>query len=467
MAKIEFLGAVNTVTGSKFVISDDISSVLVDCGMFQGNKADAYQKNKAFDSNQPNPDYCILSHAHIDHAGMLPSLVKRGYAGKIYSTPATMNLCTHMLKDSVEVFTKELPIIRKIFKKNGIKEIVTPLYGVEDVEHCMNQFFPVDYEREFKLNSKMSFMFQDSCHILGSASVKLNVIDNNIKHRVFYTSDLGHNQSLLSEEPIVPQDIDYLIIESTYGNKKRILEDVYSKTAEYVNDAFKRGGRVIIPAFSVARMQTMILILHKLHILGLIPDITIYVDSPLGVKVTNLYEKYDNAIKQDTLKFFKNANVNPFNNSMIKYVTGMEESKLLSESGEPCVIISASGMCEGGHVREHLKTTVEDPKSTVMFVGYNAVETLGSRLQYNNGSVTIDGEAYRVRCKIESIGGLSAHADLQYLIGYIENVVASNAIKQIFLVHGEPESVKNIERILKLKGITNVVIPELGEKYKL
>jgi metallo-beta-lactamase family protein len=211
----------------------------------------------------------------------------------------------------------------------------------------------------------------------------------------------------------------------------------------------------------------MILILHKLHILGLIPDINIYVDSPLGVKVTKLYEKYESTIRQDTLKFFKDINVNPFNDSMIKYITGMEESMLLAESNEPCVIISASGMCEGGHVREHLKFTVEDPKSTVMFVGYNAVETLGRRLEENNGSVTINGEAYRVRCKIESISGLSAHADLDYLIGYIENVIASNAIKKIFLVHGEPESVKNIEKILKTKGITNVVIPELGTQYKL
>jgi len=467
MPKIEFFGAVNTVTGSKFVVSNDNSSVLVDCGMFQGNKADAYLKNRDFDKSQMNPDYCILSHSHIDHSGMLPSLVKRGYAGKVYSTPATMDLCTHMLRDSVEVFTKELPIIRKIFKKNGIKEVVSPIYGIEDVEHCMNQFFPVDFEKEFKLNSKMSFSFHDSCHILGSASVKINMIDHNIKHSVFYSSDIGHNKSLLCEEPSVPQDIDYLIIESTYGNKKRVEEDVYGKTIEYVNDAIKRGGRVIIPAFSVARMQTMILILHKLHILGLIPDINIYVDSPLGVKVTKLYEKYESTIRQDTLKFFKDINVNPFNDSMIKYITGMEESMLLAESNEPCVIISASGMCEGGHVREHLKFTVEDPKSTVMFVGYNAVETLGRRLEENNGSVTINGEAYRVRCKIESISGLSAHADLDYLIGYIENVVASNAIKKIFLVHGEPESVKNIEKILKTKGITNVVIPELGTQYKL
>jgi metallo-beta-lactamase family protein len=372
-----------------------------------------------------------------------------------------------MLRDSVEVFTKELPIIRKIFKKNGIKEVVSPLYDTEDVDHCMNQFFPVDYERDYKLNSKMSFSFHDSCHILGSASVKINVTENNIKHRVFYTSDLGHNKSLLCEEPTIPQDIDYLIIESTYGNKKRFEEDVYNKTIEYVNDAFKRGGRVIIPAFSVARMQTMILILHKLHILGLIPDITIYVDSPLGVKVTKLYEKYESTIKQETLKFFKDLNINPFNDTMIQYVTSMEDSKLLAESGEPCVIISASGMCEGGHVREHLKFTVEDQKSTVLFVGYNAIETLGSRLQYNNGAVTIDGESYRVRCKIETISGLSAHADLDYLLGYIENVVASNAIKKIFLVHGEPDSVKNVQRLLKQKGITNVVIPELGEQYKL
>ena len=300
MSNIEFHGAVNEVTGSKFIVSDGKYKVMFDCGMHQGYKDIAYIKNKHFDENIPEVDDCVLSHAHIDHSGMLPSMVKNGYKGRIYATPPTRDLCRHMLKDSVNVFTKELPIISKILKKNRCKEQVYQLYEESHVDETISRFVQYKYNEVFKLGKNFSCSFHDSCHILGSASVKIDVTDHDVSHRIWYTSDLGHDSALLTNEPTIPQNIDYLIIESTYGNKERGEEDVVQLTLEAINDAMKRGGRVIIPAFSVGRMQTMLLIVHKLHILGLIPNVPIYVDSPLGVKVTRLYEKYEEEINQET-----------------------------------------------------------------------------------------------------------------------------------------------------------------------
>lgn len=467
MSTIEFHGAVNTVTGSKFIVSNKDAKVLVDCGMYQGYKDEAYLQNKYFNEDTPIVTDCILSHAHIDHSGLLPVLVKKSFVGNIHSTHATRDLCRYMLPDSVNVFDKELPIIKKILRKKRINERVEPLYDHDDVKMCMDRFITHDYDEMVTLRDGLSFSLHDSCHILGSASVRLNVTENNISHRIWYTSDIGHDSALLTNEPMVPQDIDYLVIESTYGNKKREEEDVAQKVMNAINDASRRGGRIVIPAFSVGRMQTLLLIVHKLHLMGMIPNIPIYVDSPLGVKVTRLYEKYSDHINEETMKFFTDNNINPFQNSMIRYVTEMKDSMDIATSDEPCIIISASGMCEGGHIREHLKYTVGDKNSTVLFVGYNAEGTLGRRLQENNGNVKIDAKEYRVRCKVESISGLSAHADLDYLVQYVENVVSSNALKKIFLVHGDPDAIKNVKKVLNSKGIDNVVIPKLREKYEL
>lgn len=467
MSNISFYGAVNEVTGSKFIVTSDRYKAMFDCGAWQGSKDEAYVKNRHFDENAPTVDDVVLSHAHIDHSGMLPSLVKNGFHGTIYATPPTRDLCNHMLKDSVNVFTKELPVINKMLRKKNSKIPVTPLYTIDDVEACMGRFKTVGYEKVFTLNKRMKFSFHDSCHILGSASVKIDVKDHDVSHRIWYTSDIGHDRSLLCNTPKIPQDIDYLVIESTYGNKKRQEEDVEQLTLEAINDAMKRGGKVIIPAFSVGRMQTMTLIIHKLHIMGLIPDVPIYVNSPLGVKVTRLYEKYEDQINQDTINYFRDNGFDPFEGPMIKYISSMEESHEISIADERSIIISASGMCEGGFIREHLKNNAPDKNSTVLFVGYNAIGTLGRRMQENGGMVTIDGESVRVRCKVETISGLSAHADLKFLVDYVESVVSANAIKQIYLIHGDPDAIINVQNVLYDRGIENVTIPELGHRYKL
>jgi len=467
MPKIEFYGACETVTGSKFIISNNDTRVMLDCGMYQGHKDEAYLKNKNFSEDIPRVDHCILSHAHIDHSGMLPVLTRSSFTGKIYSTHPTLELCKHMLKDSVAVFTKELSIIAKMLKKKKIHTIVEPLYTTDDVDFCMTRFKPINYGKTVQLSDKISFTLYDSCHILGSASIKLNISENNISHRVWYTSDLGHDKSLLSNTPNVPIDINNLIIETTYGNKKRPEEDVVQKVMDIIIDAHKRGGKIIIPTFSVQRMQTLLLIIHKLHIMGFIPNIPIYVDSPLGVKVTKIYEKYESELNQDIISFFTENGFEPFEGEMIHYVSSMEESKELAVSDKSMIILSASGMCEGGHIREHLKWNLADKNSTVMFVGYNAEGTLGRRIQDTSGTVNIDGLPYRVRCKVETIHGFSAHADLNYIVDYVIRASRANVLRNIFLVHGDKSASRNVKNILETKGINNIIIPEIGKSYTL
>jgi len=467
MSKIEFRGACSEVTGSKMIISNNTTKVLLDCGMFQGKKIESYVKNREFKDNIPDVDYCILSHAHIDHSGLLPSLVSGGYNGKIYSTPATNDLCKYMLADSVSVFSKEIQLIRKMLKRAKIHIQADPIYDIDDVSKCMDRFVSVDYRHKTYLTNDISFSFHDSCHILGSASIKLNVTNYNNTNKIWYTSDLGHDHSLLSNSPKIPEGIDTLIIESTYGNKKRNKEDSLQEVMDIVVDVYKRGGKLLIPTFSVARMQTLLLIIHKLQILGMIPELPIYVNSPLGVKVTHLYEKYEDSLNKDIINFFKEKGLQPFSSNNIHYITDAHESEILATKDGSMIILSASGMMEGGFVREHAKHILPDKHSTILFVGYNGDGTLGRRIQESNGAVTIDGEHIRVRSKVETLHGFSAHADLDNIIKYIEGVVEWNHIKNIFLVHGESEAITNIKDILHKKGITNVIIPEINTEYKL
>ena len=281
------------VTGSNILITYNNKKIMLDYGCFQGHKDEAYLKNLDMYNSEIIPDQVILSHSHIDHSGNLSFLTKKGFAGNIYSTPGTKDLCDHMLIDSAKVSTKELPIISRMLRKKGNKTKVIPLYSIEDAKKCLNaKWVPVGYNTPTKIDNTAKFSFHDSCHILGSASIKLVINNDGKPIKLWYTSDLGYDESLVCNEPEIPLDINNLIIESTYGDRSRKPIDVYQAILDQVLDTHRRGGKLVIPAFSVGRMQTVILILHKLYELGLIPDIKIFVDSPLGVKVTGLHSKY-------------------------------------------------------------------------------------------------------------------------------------------------------------------------------
>ena len=466
MATIEFIGACGEVTGSKIIIESNGKKLLLDCGMVQGRKDIAYLQNKEFSENIPCVDNVCISHSHIDHSGLLPSLTKN-FSGKIYTTQSTKELCSNMLKDSVTVFTREIPVIKSMLARKNIHTTIEPLYTEQDVDTCLSYFKTQPYDTPFSIDDNTTIRFDDSCHILGSASTHITINEYTIPYKIYYTSDIGHNYSILCNEPKVPLDIDYLIIESTYGNKRRIKTDIYSDIANYIIDAYKRKGKVIIPAFSVGRMQTIIIILHKLHILGMIPDIPIFVDTPLGVKVTNTYMNHEDELNHETVKFFTDKGLSPLHFNNINYVNSSTESMSEINKCESCIILSSSGMCDGGRVVEHIKNNVSDKNSTILFVGYNAKGTLGRELQEHKGSVVINNEKYRVNCKIKSVDGLSAHADLEYLLYYIKSCASLNNIKQIYLVHGEKDALQNLKTELNNIGIHNVCISEKNKIYEL
>jgi len=468
MNSISFYGAVDEVTGSKILINSWRHSVLLDCGAFQGRRDESYLANKEFYNEDIRPDHVILSHSHLDHSGMLPALYKNGYNGNVYCTAATKDLAKYMLPDAVKVMEKDLPIVAKMLARSGQKNNVDMIYDAKDVSSILSKFVEVPYLEDRQLTDEIGFKLVDNCHILGSASVKLTVDQKGTKHKIWYTSDLGHDHSVLSNQPVIPQDITHLIIETTYGNKNRSTNDPIQEILDSVVSTFRRGGKTIIPAFSVHRMQTIILILHKLYRENAMPDIPIYVDSPLGNKVTGLYSKYQDELNEDTIKYFTDQGFDPFNFPNLTYINDMAETNRVSKSSDPCIILSASGMCEGGMVRAYLKDNITSPINNVLLVGYTAQGTLGRRLlEHRNEPVVIDGEKYMAKCQTSYIEGFSAHADIEYLLDYIDKASDNSKIKKIYLIHGEEDSVRNVKRRLELKGYKNVVIPEKGKSYKL
>jgi len=468
MNSIRFFGACEEVTGSKIEVSSWKNKVLMDCGSFQGHRDEAYLANKHFLEEEIHPDYVILSHAHIDHAGMLPALTKYGYSGPIYCTTATKDLCTYMLPDAAKVMEKDLPIIFNMLSKSGNKKNIEVLYDGKDVSKCLNQFSDVPYGEIIKLTDEIEFQLTDSCHILGSASIKLIVDHKGRKHKIWYTSDLGHDRSILSNKPVYPQDITHLIIETTYGNKERNLIDPVQSLLDNIIMTYRRGGKVIIPAFTVHRMQTIIIILHKLYRENALPDMPIYVDSPLGNKVTNLYSKYQDTLNKETLDYFIRQGLDPYNFNKLTYVNDINDTNTISKSSDPCIIISASGMCEGGMILSYLKDNVQNHLNHVLLVGYTAQGTLGRRLLENrNAIVTIDGEKYTNSAQTTYIDGFSAHADKEFILDYVDKTSETNKLKQIYLIHGDQESVLNIKKELEKRGHNNITIPKKGIAYKL
>ena len=463
MHAITFRGAVGEVTGSKIEISSYKNTVLMDYGLVQGHRDTAYIENKKFADEPLDPDFCIISHSHLDHSGLLPTLKDT----PIYSTPATYELCRHMIPDSLKVMGKELDVIKRMLKRKKIKLPVKELYTKEDIDKCLNNFKTSNYGEWVKLTKEIRFKLMDSCHILGSASVEVEVNQRGNKHRVYYTSDLGHDKSLLHSNPIVPQNITHLIIETTYGNKKRHGGKPQDKLLDLILDANRRGGRTIIPAFSVARMQSIILMLHRLYRENALPNIPVYVDSPLGNKVTKIYRNNLDLLNQETVSFFEDQGYDPFNFPTLEYVNNLDRTEAISTGDENCIIISASGMLEGGFARKYVEDNIGDKRNTVALVGYCAEGTLGERLLHTSGVVNFNGCTHRVRCKVDYVEGFSAHSDVDYLIGYIEKATELNDLKAIYLIHGDVAAANNVMKILRDKGYKNVIIPIKNNPYKL
>jgi metallo-beta-lactamase family protein len=461
--QIEFIGGARTVTGSQHLLHINGKKILLECGLFQGKRSETYEKNKNFRFNPAEIDALILSHAHIDHSGNIPNLVSKGFNGLIYATSATVDLCQIMLRDSAHLQEKDIEFVNKKKKKKG-EELFEPLYTLEDVEKAMQQFVGVQYNRTIDLFPGIRFTFRDAGHILGSAGVHLNIEEaGNKKISLGFSGDIGRPDSPVIKSPDVLRDLDVLIMESTYGNRlhspaEEVEEDFSSTITKVIND----GGKVIIPAFAVGRTQTIVYMLHKLFDQNRIPEVPIYVDSPLAVEATNIFRSHPECMDRETYRIFLQDGDDPFGFGRLKYIKKTEESKELNEKSGPMIIISASGMAEGGRILHHLVHSIGNSKNLILFVGYAAEHTLARKIMEGNEKVNIFGEEYEVRAKIKKMDYFSGHADQRELLDYLR-LNNQNKLKNIFLVHGEEEMALPFKEKILQEGYENVQFPASGE----
>jgi len=463
--EIEFIGAARTVTGSQHLLYVNGKKILLDCGLYQGRRKEAFEINRTFKFSPTEIDALILSHAHIDHSGKIPNLVKNGFSGPIYATAATVDLCQIMLRDSAHLQERDVYVVNKIRKRQK-KNLFEPLYELEDVEKAMDNFIGVQYNRSTEIFPGINLIYRDAGHILGSASILLEIDEgNNKKIRFGFTGDIGRPFMPVIKSPDLLRDLDIIIMESTYGNRLHpVTEEAEEELAVVVKQTYENGGKIIIPAFAVGRTQLLVYELHKLFNENRIPEIPIYVDSPLAVNATNIFRSHPECLDRETYRVFIQNDEDPFGFKRLKYITTVDQSKELNEKHEPMIIISASGMAEGGRILHHLANNIGNPKTLVLFVGYAAEHTLARRIMDGAESVNILGQEHKVKSKVKTMDYFSAHADQKELIDYLR-LNPTNKLQNVFLVHGEEEQALPLKERLKSKGYRNVHYPASGQKF--
>ena len=464
--KITIWGAARTVTGSMHLVElENGKTLLLDCGLYQGRRAEARDINTRRSFDASSIDAVLLSHAHIDHSGLLPRLWRDGFRGKIWCTHATYDLCAVMLLDSAHIHEKDAEWLNRRNRKRG-REPVTPLYTMADAESVLDHFMGVGYRQPFVPVEGVSVEYRDAGHILGSATMVLTVTEGGKTKKLGFTGDVGRSGRPILRDPAPMADCDLLISESTYGGKtheppersKVRLEEIVRRTSQ-------RGGRVIIPAFAVGRTQEIVYILDQLAREERLPRIPVFVDSPMAVNATDVYrlhpECYDRALRDYLM-----SDDDPFGFDQLEYVREASRSKELNGLRVPMVVISASGMCEAGRILHHLRNNVEDPRNTVMIVGYCADHTLGKRLIEQRPIVRIFGEEHALRAEVEVMNSYSAHADEPELLEFIGHL-DRDRLQRILLVHGAPERQSLLRGALEELGYENVVIPDRGDSFEL
>lgn len=470
--KLTFRGAVGTVTGSMHEVSVDGKRILLDCGLFQGRRKEARQRNSQLPFPGESVDSVILSHAHIDHSGNLPSLVKNGFAGPIYATPATTDLCGEMLRDSAHIHESDAAFLnRRLSRRRRIDLTATngkiqPLYTRDDAAQAMTLFREVSYRTPENVSESLSYEAYDAGHMLGSSSVVLSEKSASGSIKLAFSGDVGRPGLPIIRDPQpLPDGIDYLIIESTYGGRlhreggavKEQLADIVKRTAE-------RGGNLIVPAFAVGRTQQLVLLLHELTLEQRIPELPIFVDSPLATNVTRVFRDHPECYDEETYKFLQSAK-DPFAFGRLRYTRSVDESKALNDLRYPFVVISASGMCEAGRILHHLKNHISEPRNTVLIAGYQAQHTLGRRLLQGKFEVPIFGRPTRLRAEVVKLNELSGHADQSELLKWMEPIAAG--LKGVFLVHGEVDQSRAFARAIKDRFGLKAVLPEVAQSFDL
>lgn len=463
--QIHFHGAARTVTGSQHLLEINGHRLLLDCGLYQGRRADTYSRNLNFVYDPRTVDAVILSHAHIDHAGNLPNLVKSGYGGPIHATRATADLASIMMADSGRIQESDAEWLNKKRARRG-EAPIEPLYTEADAKRAADLLQGVSYNQPFEPVPGVVARFVEAGHILGSAAVSLEIEERGKKIRFWFSGDIGRFDLPLLRDPILPENADYLLMESTYGDKTHHDPSrAFDEFQEIVRRTIKRGGKVIIPAFAVGRTQELVYDLNIMMYERDVPLVPVYVDSPLAVNASDIFRRHPECFDAETRQFVEEARHPALDFKMLTYVRSVEESKALNDRKEPMIIISASGMAETGRILHHLRNNIENPKNTVCIVSWQAPHTLGRRLADREKRVKIFGEPYTVKAEIATIGGLSGHAGQNLLVEYASAV--KKTVKKIFLVHGEEKPAMTLMEKLKDRDLREVYYPELHSSAEL
>lgn len=463
--RIHFHGAAHTVTGSQHLLEINGSRLLLDCGLYQGRRADTYARNLNFPFDPHAVDAVILSHAHIDHAGNLPNLVRRGYSGPIYATRATGDLSDVMLQDSGHIQESDAKFINK---KRAIRRQppIEPIYTQVDAVKVAKQFSGVDYGQAFEPVPGVTARFVEAGHILGSAAVSLDIQEKGRKLRFWFSGDIGRFKLPLIRDPVLPDSADYMIMECTYGDKPHNdPATAFEEFRDIVIRTVQRGGKIIIPAFAVGRTQELVFHLNHMMTSGDIPLIPVYVDSPLAVNASQVFRRHPDCFDPETRQFVEQARHPALDFQMLTYIRTVDESKALNDRNDPMVIISASGMAETGRILHHLRNNIESPRNTICIVSWQAPDTLGRRLADREKQINIFGEPYQVRAEVRTVSGLSAHAGQDLLTEYA--MAVRRQVRQIFLVHGEEKPALALQEQLKRRDLHQVHYPELHESVDI
>ena len=470
--KITFWGAAQTVTGSMHEVAVEGRRYLLDCGLYQGRRQEARQRNSTFPFPVDSVAAVMLSHAHIDHSGNLPSLAKAGYEGPVYTTPASADLCVPMLADSAHLQELDAMYLNKRRSRRSLVDEladsnqVQPLYTTEDAEKLTALYRPVPLHTNTDVGTALSYRAVDAGHMLGSSCIVLTVQEGKQPVRVAFSGDVGRHGLPIINDPEAMPAADYLIMESTYGDRlHQPLDNVRNKLADIVTRTAARGGKIIVPSFAVGRTQQLVVLLHELSDENRIPNIPIFVDSPLAVNVTDVFRKHKELFDAETRRFLDNGE-DPFGFRRLRYLRDVNESKALNDLRGPFIVISASGMCEAGRILHHLRNNIENPKNTILITGFQGENTLGRKIVEKMPEVPIFGELFRLRAEVAKINELSGHADQRELLAWMKPM-AKAGLKRVFLVHGEPSQQKALAAAIRETYDLEATIPSRSESFLL
>ena len=463
--KITFYGAAQTTTGSMHLVEANGKKILLDCGLYQGRRKEAFEKNRNLPVDASSIDYVILSHAHIDHSGNLPQLVRQGFRGRVFARQSTVELCGVLLRDSCFLQKRDLEYVNKKRRRDG-KKLFEPLYDERDVDILMQLFSPIHMHQPREIARGITLEFFNAGHILGSALVQLDIrSDHGRDHRLLFSGDLGQPDQPILRHFEYPSGADILLVESTYADRLHPpADDVEQRLAELLEYIDRRNSKLLIPAFSVGRTQQIIYYLNRLAGKGRVPkDIKVYIDSPLSQKATRIYADHREVYNEEAKRMLAEGK-DPLTFPGMTFIGTPEESMALNDAPGPMIIIAASGMCEGGRVVHHLKNCVADPDNVVLIVGFQAENTLGRRVVERRNPLKVLGEEIELKARVEVINALSAHADRAGLTDWIDEV--KDNVRHAFAIHGEPEKVSAMVELLKERGVANAVAPMPGQTYR-